>query len=367
MSLATLWLVLLGLLLAGYFVLGGYDYGAQMLHRRLNRATPDGRVRTAAPSTPGAGPPGAPGRTGASGHRPGAGRNAALDAVAPYFLGNEVWLVAFTGVLFGAFPYWEGSLLSGLYPLIVTILVGLVLGGAAVQLRGRSDDARARRRWDALIVFGGAVPAVGWGLVLGLLLSGVPRRPDGSFHIGAGDVLAPFVLACGATTALLFAAHGAAFVALRAAPGPAEAARRTAAALLPWAGATALAALLLTLAGAGPAMTNPGPSAMIAALFAAALALARGFLAAGRPGRAFAATACATALPVPLVGAGHHPYVLITPAGDGMTVDQAVTDDATLHLLTGFGAVLIPVILGYQAWSWWTFRGRTGRRHPHYF
>lgn len=32
MSLETVWLVLLGLLLAGYFVLGGYDYGAQMLH-----------------------------------------------------------------------------------------------------------------------------------------------------------------------------------------------------------------------------------------------------------------------------------------------------------------------------------------------
>lgn len=348
MNLETLWLVLLGLLLAGYFVLGGYDYGAQMLHRRLGKPGP------------GPGPESDPGGLGAR-------RNAALDAIAPYFLGNEVWLVAFTGVLFGAFPYLEGSLISGLYPLIVAILVGLVLGNAAVQLRGRSTGARARRRWDALIVFGGALPATGWGLFTGLLLTGVPRRPDGSFHIGTGDVLAPFVLVCGTTTALLFAAHGAAFVALRSGPGPGAIAARTAAALLPWAGAAALAAVLLTLAGAGPAMTNPGPAAVITVLFAVALLLARRSLTRDRPGRGFAATACATALPVALIGAGHHPYVLITPDGDGMTVGQAVADPATLTLLTGFGAVVIPVILGYQIWSWWTFRGRTGRRHPHYF
>ncbi|MFG1682400.1 cytochrome d ubiquinol oxidase subunit II [Nonomuraea sp. NPDC049269] len=109
--------------------------------------------------------------------------------MAPFFLGNEVWLVAFTGVLFGAFPHLEGSLLSGLYPLVVAILVGLVVGNTAVQLRRRTR--RGRRWWQALIVAGGALPAVCWGLVVGLLLHGVPRLSDGSFHIGAGEVPPP--------------------------------------------------------------------------------------------------------------------------------------------------------------------------------
>ncbi|NBE52451.1 cytochrome d ubiquinol oxidase subunit 2 [Streptomyces sp. YC537] len=341
MSLETLWLALLGLLLAGYFVLGGYDYGVQLLHPLL-----DGEQQE---------------RNGL------APRNTALDAIAPFFLGNEVWLVAFAGVMFGAFPHLEGTLLSGLHPLIVAILAGLVLGNAAIQLRRRTPSARAQRRWGALIVCGGALPSLCWGLVIGLLLYGVPRRADGSFHIGPGDVLTPFVLACGATTALLFAAHGAAFVALRSAPQQAARAGQLGTALLNATGAVALLPLLLTLFGAGPTMTNPRTAAALTALLAAALCGARWWLVRGRHGRAFAATCCATALPVPLLGAGHHPYVLITPSGTGLTVEHAVTDSATLHLLSAFGVVLVPVILAYQAWSWWAFRGRTSHRHADYF
>ncbi|MEU7576242.1 cytochrome d ubiquinol oxidase subunit II [Streptomyces sp. NPDC041068] len=343
MSLETLWLALLGLLLAGYFVLGGYDYGAQMLHPHLGGGREAGREAARAD------------------------RNAALDAIAPFFLGNEVWLVAFTGVLFGAFPHLEGTLLSGLYPLIVAILVGLVVGNAAIQLRGRARGSGGRRMWGALIVFGGALPAVCWGFVLGLLLHGVPRRADGSFHIGFGDVFSPFVLACGVTTALLFAAHGAGFVALRSGPDLAARARELGAQLLCGTFAAGSLALLLTLFGAGASMTNRGTSAVIAALLAAALAGAWWSFSRGHHVRAFVATCCATALPVPLVGAGHYPYLLISSAGTGLTIDHSVTDGATLKILSAFGVLVVPTILAYQAWSWWAFRGRTGRRHPSYF
>ncbi|MEU6676200.1 cytochrome d ubiquinol oxidase subunit II [Streptomyces sp. NPDC046925] len=350
MTLETAWLALLGLLLAGYFVLGGYDYGVQMLHPFLG------------------GRDGESDRDGdGDGDGDGTNRNAALDAIAPFFLGNEVWLVAFAGVLFGAFPHLEGTLLSGLYPLIVAILVGLVLGNAAIQLRRRASTARGRRRWDVLIVCGGALPAVCWGLVVGLLLHGVPRRAGGSFHIGPGDVFSPFTLACGVTTALLFAAHGTAFVALRSGPELASRSRHLGALLLRGAAAVGALALLLTLFGAGASMTNRATSAVIAALFAAALAGAWWFMTHGHSVPAFAATCCATALPVLLVGAGHYPYLLISSAGTGLTVDHAVTDGATLQILSAFGVLVVPVVLAYQSWSWWAFRGRTGQRHPSYF
>ncbi|MYY07658.1 cytochrome d ubiquinol oxidase subunit 2 [Streptomyces sp. SID4919] len=365
MSLETLWLLLLGLLLAGYFVLGGYDQGVQMLHPFLGSR--DGRDTGAGQGGRDEGTEGND-RDSVESRADGLGdRNAALDAIAPFFLGNEVWLVAFTGVLFGAFPYLEGTLLSGLYPLIVAILVGLVLGNAAVQLRGRARTARGRRCWDALIVFGGALPALCWGLVLGLLLHGVPRRADGYVRIGTDDVLTPFVLACGVTTALLFAAHGAAFVALRSEPELAPRARKMGTALLRAVGAAGSLSLLLTLFGAGASMTNRATSAVLAALFATALVVAWWCLVRGHRVRAFAATCSATLLPVPLLGAGQYPYVLVDTAGGGLTVQQAASDGATLTILTAFGVVVIPVILAYQLWSWWLFRGRTGRRHPRYF
>ncbi|MFE0877145.1 cytochrome d ubiquinol oxidase subunit II [Streptomyces smyrnaeus] len=361
MSLQTAWLALLGLMLAGYFVLGGYDYGAQMLHPflgdRHDRNPPQGR------EPQGGGPPEGedvqPGRA--------ADRNAALDAIAPFFLGNEVWLVAFAGVMFGAFPHLEGSLLSGLYPLFVAILTGLVLGNAAVQLRRRSRGARAHRVWGALIAFGGALPALCWGLVVGLLLHGVPRRADGSFHIGPGDVLTPFVMACGLTTTLLFAGHGAGFVALRARPATAARAGELGARLLRAASAAALLALLLTLLGAGASMTNREAAVIVATALAASLGAAWWSFTTGHLVRAFVATCCATTLPVLLLGAGHYPYLLASSAGQGLDIEHAVTDEATLKVLSVFGVLVVPTILAYQTWNWWAFRGRTGRRHPSYF
>ncbi|CAL9654844.1 cytochrome d ubiquinol oxidase subunit II [Streptomyces sp. enrichment culture] len=348
MSLETLWLALLGLLLAGYFVLGGYDYGVQMLHPFLRGSEErDG---------------------GGDGEGERGADNAALDAMAPFFLGNEVWLVAFAGVMFGAFPHLEGTLLSGLYPLIVAVLVGLVVGNAAIQLRRRARSAAGRRRWEALIVFGGVVPAVCWGLVVGLLLRGVPRRPDGSFHVGFGEVFSPFVLSCGVTFTLLLGAHGAGFVALRGAPGTAARARRLGAVLLRATGAAAAVPLLLTLSGAGADLANAPTGAVLAVLIAAVLAGAWWAVGRGHRVRAFAGTCLAVVLLVLLIGAGQHPYLLAGADGTaGLTVDEAVTDGATLKILTGFGLVLIPVILAYQTMSWWVFRGRTGRRHPSYF
>lgn len=184
MSLEIAWYALLGLLLAGYFVLGGFDYGVQMLQPALGE-----------------------------GER---GRRSMLGALGPFFLGNEVWLVAFAGVLFGAFPFLEGTLLSGLYPLITAIVLGIVIGNAAVQLRSRPVSAWARRIWDALVVIGGVVPAVAWGLVIGVLLGGVSLGAGGSFALVGSDLLTPFVLLCAGTTGVLFAAHGATFLALRA-------------------------------------------------------------------------------------------------------------------------------------------------------
>ncbi|MBN6053077.1 cytochrome d ubiquinol oxidase subunit II, partial [Nonomuraea sp. RK-328] len=64
-------------------------------------------------------------------------------------------------------------------------------------------------------------------------------------------------------------------------------------------------------------------------------------------------------VPVLVVGAGQYPYVPAARAGAGLSVAEAAADGATLQILTAFGVVLIPTILAYQAWSWWTFRTRT--------
>ncbi|GAA2801781.1 cytochrome d ubiquinol oxidase subunit II [Saccharopolyspora taberi] len=334
MSLETAWLALLGFLLCGYFALGGYDYGVQMLQPIVGRD--------------------------------GSGRKAMLGALGPFFLGNEVWLVAFAGVLFGAFPFLEGTLLGGMQSLVVAILIGIVVGNAAVQLRSRSGDA-GRKVWDGLVVFGGLVPALAWGLFVGVLLNGVPMGADHRWAFGLSELANPFVLLSGVTGAVLFAAHGATFLALRTHGDLAERAAGIGRSLL----LAAIAAFAVTfVVGTFTVnLTNAVAAVVFSVLVALALVVARFSLAQQRPGRAFGATSVAAALPVLLLGFGQYPYVLVSSENPelSMTVSEGAADTATLGLLTGFGVVLIPVIIAYQAWSWWTFRGRVDQQSPSYF
>ncbi|SDG76358.1 Cytochrome bd terminal oxidase subunit II [Lentzea fradiae] len=123
----TLWLVVLGTLATGYFTLAGFDYGTGLLlpFRR---------------------------------------RDEALSRMTPFFLGNEVWLVAAVGVLLAAFPRLEGELLSGSHSVFTLLLAGLVLFMAAVQLR----------LWWWLVFTGALMVSVGWGLFLAHLLDAPP-------------------------------------------------------------------------------------------------------------------------------------------------------------------------------------------------
>src|SRR5262249_14597536 len=81
----------LAVLLLGYFALEGFDIGLGILLPVLGRSQED--------------------------------RDRLVGAMAPFVLAGEVWLVALVGVLFGAFSTLEGEVLSGLYPLVVALLL----------------------------------------------------------------------------------------------------------------------------------------------------------------------------------------------------------------------------------------------------
>nr|MDT0657993.1 cytochrome d ubiquinol oxidase subunit II [Micromonospora sp. DSM 115978] len=338
-----IWYGLLGLFLAGYLVLGGYDYGVGILLAR----TPDN-----------------------AGPRDADPRRTALTAIGPFFLGNEVWLVAAVGILFGAFPLLEGELLAGLYPAVAAALAGVIVVTAAVQLRSRPASVPARTRWDRVIVAGSLLAAGGWGAVLAGLLQGVPVHADGRVD-GLGQLLSPFVAATALALIALVTLHGTTFLALRL---PAAAAARHVAvgrrlapvALAALGAATALGALSdqVRQSVRQPAVAVLGVLALATAVLAAGRALRR-----ERPGVAFAATATALALPVLLVGAANWPYALVSSADPaaGLTVTEAAASAPTLRLLTWLLVPLLPALLGFQAMSWWVFRGRVDRKAPVYW
>ncbi|MDN5853232.1 MAG: cytochrome d ubiquinol oxidase subunit II [Actinomycetia bacterium] len=322
MDLPTVWFAAVAVLWTGYLVLEGFDFGVGML---------------------------APAMGGIGAGRDEQSHRDALATIGPVWDGNEVWLVTAVGVMFATFPPWYAATFSGFYLAVVLVLLTLIGRGAALHYRGKNDAMAWRRSCDAAIFVGSVVPPFVWGAVFTATLVGVPLSPDGVVHGGAIALLAPVPLLGGLATVALCALHGATFLALKTAGPVRDRARRAIRWVIP-----------LSAAALGTLVLPHGPVALALPVLVALGGLAA---AVGRDGWAFAATTVAMAgLAVALV-ASRYP-VLITstsgPAAD-LTVADAVAGPYTLGVLSVIGLVLVPIVLGYQSWTYWVFRARITR------
>jgi cytochrome d ubiquinol oxidase subunit II len=225
----------------------------------------------------------------------------------------------------------------------------------AFEYRGKIDGRRWRGNWDRAIFFGSLVPAALWGVMFGNVLRGVPINADFDYAGGLGDLLNVYSLVGGLTTLSLFLVHGALFVALKTRGGIEVRARRVALSAGAAAAVLAVIFLLWTQLRRGTAAT-----ATTALPAAATLLLA---LAANRMGRerwAFGLSGVAVVLFTATVFVALYPDVLpsTTNAAHSLTVHNARSTDHTLRLMTWVTAVFLPLVLAYQAWTYWVFRQR---------
>lgn len=166
--------VLLAIFTSGYLILAGGDIGIGMLLPRLGRSPAERRV--------------------------------VIAAVTPWFLSNEVWLVAVAGLTVGAFPGLEHDLLYEHRSLVITLLLGWIVRDVGLWWRGRVDSPAWRAGCDGAIVLGS------WALALSL--GGI-----------LGEVLVGSVLLAG-PVAVVIAWHGLGFARLRLTGAPLERARQ---------------------------------------------------------------------------------------------------------------------------------------------
>ncbi|ERB50532.1 hypothetical protein N806_04900 [Rhodococcus sp. P27] len=190
MGLQEVWFVLVAVLFIGYFVLEGFDFGVGMLMPIVGRGS-DLPADTR--------------------------RRVALNTIGPVWDGNEVWLITAGGAMFAAFPEWYATLFSGFYLPLLIILVALIVRICAIEWRSKIDDDKWRQRCDWGIIFGSWVPAVLWGVAFANIVRGVAINADKQVESGFFDLLNPYALLGGLTTALVFALHGAVFLALKSA------------------------------------------------------------------------------------------------------------------------------------------------------
>jgi cytochrome d ubiquinol oxidase subunit II len=329
-TLQILWFGLLGVLLAGYAVLDGFDLGVGTLS--LTRRDPEDR-------------------------------RLMINAIGPVWDGNEVWLITAGGALFAAFPPVYATAFSSLYLAMMLLLVALIARAVSIEFRGKVESPAWRRAWDLSFGLGSLLATLLLGVAAGNVMLGLPLEAGGRFTGDFLGLLNPFALAIGLTAVAMFVTHGAVYMVSKA--EGALAADMRAWARRAWIAWVALYVLATALAFfAAPrlferALGFPPTWAALVLVFCG-LALVPVFLRAGRPGRAFVASAAAVAGQVVLVGLGLYPRLLPSssdPAHD-LTIANASSSALTLTVMLVIALAGMPLVLAYQILIHRVFRGK---------
>lgn len=327
MDLSYLWFWIVGVLFIGYFVLDGFDFGVGMSLPFLSKDDTDRRV--------------------------------VINTIGPVWDLNETWVIVAGACLFASFPEWYATLFSGFYLALLLILLALILRGVSFEYRHQGKSARWRGWFDRFIVFGSAVPALLWGVAFANIVQGVPLDEGHNYIGGFFALLNPYALLGGLTTLMLFFTHGVVFVSLKTDGELRKRAQRLASKAGLITIVVAAAFLLWTI------LQHPGSIGTIIASAVAAVALIAAWFAnaAGREGRAFALMAITIAAAVLALFLALFPDVM--PASNdpanSLTIENASSSPYTLQVMTWTAVVFLPLVIAYQAWTYWVFRKRVSR------
>ncbi|ORW85211.1 cytochrome C oxidase assembly protein [Mycobacterium sp. IEC1808] len=329
MALQQLWFGIIAMLFLGFFILEGFDFGVGMLMEPFARF--------------GVGDPELHRRT-------------ALNTIGPVWDGNEVWLITAGAAMFAAFPGWYATVFSTLYLPLLAILFGMIVRSVSIEWRGKIDDTKWRRWADFGIAAGSWLPAILWGVAFAILVRGLPVDAAGHVNPSITDVLNPYTLLGGLATAGLFLQYGAVFVGLKTSGTIRDEAHRFAVWLsLPATGLVAAFGLWTQLAhGKGWTWLVLGV-AVIAQLAAVLLVWRR-----ASEGWAFTSTALVVAAVVILLFGSLYPNLVPSTLNSqwSVTIYNASSTPYTLKIMTWVTAIMAPLTVVYQAWTYWVFRQR---------
>jgi cytochrome d ubiquinol oxidase subunit II len=127
-------------------------------------------------------------------------RDRMMNSIAPFWDGNETWLLLGGGGLLAAFPLAFVVLMPALYLPIIIMLLGLIFRGVAFEFRFK-DTGKFRRVWDIAFHFGSLLAAFMQGMVIGTIVQGIEVEGR-SFAGGPFDWLSAYSVMTG--VALIF-------------------------------------------------------------------------------------------------------------------------------------------------------------------
>jgi len=321
--LPVIWAVLIGTGVALYVVLDGFDLGIGILFPFAQS---------------------------------GRDRDHMIGSIAPFWDGNETWLVLGGGGLLAAFPRAYAIIMSALYLPVIVMLLALVFRGVAFEFRTIS---RSTWGWDTAFTGGSFLAALCQGAILAGLLQGI-KVENGAFAGGAFDWATPFAALCALGVAAGYALLGALWLVIKTEGSLAERSREQAKVLL----------LVVLAFMAAVSVWTPLADARIAQRWfstpnifflwpvplatAAVAAFAWRSLERGAELPPFLAAIGLFLFGYLGLAISSYPY-LVPPV---LTIAQAAAPPASQMFLLIGTLVLLPLVLGYFVLVHWLFRGK---------
>jgi cytochrome d ubiquinol oxidase subunit II len=323
-DLPLIWAGLIGLAVAMYVILDGFDLGVGLLFAFTKKESE---------------------------------RDQMIASIAPFWDGNETWLVLGGGGLLVAFPRAYAVIMPALYLPVIVMLLALVFRGVAFEFRHIA--VTSKRYWNFAFAAGATLAALSQGVILGGLIQGI-KVENGGFAGGVFDWATPFAALCGLGVVAGYALLGATWLVMKTSGTVAKRARSQAKFLLLavlvfmaivslW---TPLSIERIALRWfSTPNIYYLWPVPFLTAL--TALVAWRG-LEKGREVIPFIAAIGLFLLGYAGLVISVFPYI-VPPA---LTIWQtAASPSSQMFMLVGTLA-LLPVILGYIVFVYWVFRGK---------
>lgn len=325
-TLPIIWALIIGLAVALYVVLDGFDLGIGILFPFFPKEE---------------------------------ARDQMMNSVAPFWDGNETWLVLGGNGLFVAFPLAFAVIMPALYLPVILMLLALIFRGVSFEFRWVAKPHH--RKWDISFAMGSIVAAFSQGLVLGGLLEGI-HVGNGQFNGSVMDWLTPFSLMCGLGLVVGYALLGATWLMMKTEGEVEQRARKLGVPLLfGLLGFIALVSVWTPLQIARIAerwFSVPGfyflsqvPLITLLAAWWCWRAIRR-----GKTVQPFASAIGLFLLAYLGLIISNVPY-LVPPT---ITIWQAAADPSSQVFMLIGTVILLPLILGYTALMFWIFRGKVG-------
>jgi len=321
--LALIWAAIIGFAVAMYVILDGFDLGIGIL---FPFAKSDRQ------------------------------RDQMMASIAPFWDGNETWLVLGGGGLLAAFPRAYAVMLPALYLPVIAMLLALVFRGVTFEFR---NLAHRKAGWNAVFAAGSTLAAFCQGVILGGLIQGVTIA-NGEFAGGPFDWATPFAALCGLGVVAGYALLGATWLVMKTEGAlPAHARDYAKISLLAVLAFMAAVSLWTPLAFprihlrwfSAPNFFFLWPVPLVTALVAFA---AWKWLDRSLDGRPFLAAIALFLLGYLGLVISTYPY-LVPPT---LTIWEAAAAPASQIFMLVGTLILLPIILGYTGFIYWIFRAK---------